>query len=335
MTTTTLDGLTERERVFAFIALGWDEKQAKYLARQGAPIVPPKKKREQEEREAAHKRWLVDLKAGRLKKQQSSPPITAKAKRSDVEQRNLEALALVLDLEATQGRADVQLAVNFLAIKLDCSTSTASKLLKRLAKAGDLQQVAPCGHSEPARWSLTPQGRAKVCAKSKDLRAEKSIEADLGPSQGAPGPQASRSARENRPLPRKTPDDSSEVSADPRLNGSDASVPSTLHNLSSHALDGFRTKDGRRHGRTDALVWTKLTDDPRSDKTLGALIGKHRTVVCRSLKVLRDKELAAKVRGGWIRGPKRPEQVAYEQGTLGMTERMRKRRLDNSARNRR
>jgi hypothetical protein len=60
-----------------------------------------------------------------------------------------------------------------------------------------------------------------------------------------------------------------------------------------------------------------------------------RSVVFASLKVLAKKGLAKKAQGGWIRGSKSPEQVAWESKTLGTTESRRRRILANSARNRR
>jgi hypothetical protein len=97
-------------------------------------------------------------------------------------------------------------------------------------------------------------------------------------------------------------------------------------------LDGFKV--GGKHGRTDALVWSVLSQTPQSAEALGAQADKARRTVFRSLQTLASNGLASKVKGGWIRGPKRPEQVAYEHGTLGATERQRRRQVRNSARNR-
>jgi hypothetical protein len=105
-----------------------------------------------------------------------------------------------------------------------------------------------------------------------------------------------------------------------------------LFQLSGHERDGFRA--GGRYGRTDAIVWSLLSDEPQSAEAIRAQADKARRTVFRSLQTLASNGLAAKVKGGWIRGSKRPEEVAWERGTLGATERQRRRSMGNSARNR-
>jgi hypothetical protein len=104
-----------------------------------------------------------------------------------------------------------------------------------------------------------------------------------------------------------------------------------LSQLSGHVLDGFKV--GGKHGRTDAIVWSLLSQTPQSAEAIRAQADKARRTVFRSLQTLASNGLAAKVKGGWIRGPKKPEQIAWERGTLGATERQRSRRVSNSARN--
>jgi len=105
----------------------------------------------------------------------------------------------------------------------------------------------------------------------------------------------------------------------------------TFSQLSSHALDAFRAKG--RHGRTDTAVWLKLTKQPQPSKDIARQVHKGLRTVEKALVVLARKGLAEKVKGGWIRGPKHPEQVAYEQGSLGTTEKRRRRHVANSIRN--
>jgi predicted transcriptional regulator len=286
----------------------------------------------------------------------------AKRQRSDSAARDLRTLALVAELEIAQERPDVALAVNFLAIRLDCSTSTASKILRRLLRVDLLLPTTEPSRMSPRRWKLTQRGRTRLAAevrKAKDLKAggQPFRLPDANPSRleaasGRQWPITKDRGQDNhdkatddlraRPVVKdvlkaqssRTAQGHSSVLAASALNSSGTICPSLsrLSQVSSHAMDGFKT--GGRRGDTDADVWLVLSQEPQSAEAIRAKADKARATVFESLRALAKKDLAAKAKGGWIRGPKTPEQVAWEHRTLGKTEGQRKRRVANSSRNR-